>query len=327
VFNTEKKMESRPLVSVIIPAYNVERYIYRCLNSILNQNVQDLEILVYDDGSLDNTYVEICKFSHERLKVFRGEVNRGVVFARNFLLNQASGEFIAFQDADDWSHRDRFRMQAEYLRLRPRLAACGTQFIKVVGKDFVYRSEFPTDRSSIRRDIPNAFHFLPGSIMLRRSVVDAVGCYSPFFGNDGNEDLYWVSKIAISGGLENVNAHLYYYNLNLASLTKLGSFSTRKLYIPHINAHLLRDLIDKGTNWLESGNVDKLNSLEAAFGQLYQTSSKFDVFENTIGQLLFYKQHNLAIKEIIRYGFHTREFMNMTRLLLYVLRDFFSHED
>ena len=319
-------MESRPLISVVIPAYNVEKYIHKCLGSIFDQSEQNIEVLVYDDGSSDNTFREIEKFADRRLKVFKREENMGVVHARNFLLNNAVGEFIAFQDADDWSHRDRLRLQTDYLRMRTDLGACGTQFIKVVGKASIYRSQFPTDQTSIMKDIPNAFHFLPGSIMLRRSVLNRVGYYSPFFGNDGNEDLYLISKIALTSGLENVNTHLYYYTLNLDSLTKLGHLTKRKVYIHEISAHLLRDLICDGTNFLESGNVEKLDRLEELYCQKYGDVTRFTAFEKIIGQLVHYNQFMLAARETIRYGFRTGEVLNASRLLSYLIRHSFRHE-
>ena len=319
-------MENRPLISVVIPAYNVEKYIYKCLDSIFFQSEQNFEILVYDDGSSDNTLCEIARFKNKKLKVFKGEENKGVVHARNFLLSNAAGEFIALQDADDWSHRDRLGIQASYLKMRTDLGACGTQFIKVVGNEFVYRSQFPSDRSSIISDIPNVFHFLPGSIMLRRSVLGNVGYYNTFFGNDGNEDLYFISKVALASGLENVNRHLYYYNLNLDSLTKLGNLNKRRVYIHQISAHLLKDLICNGTNLLESGNILELERLELDYSQECGDLSRFQVFEKMIGQLVYYKQFMLAARETIRYGFKTGEALNAVKLLSYLLRHSFRYE-
>jgi glycosyltransferase involved in cell wall biosynthesis len=88
-------------VSVIVPAYNVERFISDALNSILEQAPPPHEVLVIDDGSTDSTYKEICKFSgNKKVKVFR-TANKGPGPARNYGKKHATGEYICFFDSDD----------------------------------------------------------------------------------------------------------------------------------------------------------------------------------------------------------------------------------
>lgn len=313
-------MEGRPLISVVIPAYNVEKYIRRCIESILDQTEQRVEILVYDDGSLDNTLHEVENIKNERIKIFSGAKNRGVVFARNTLLKHANGSFVAFQDADDWSHPARLELQVNYLLSHPNVASCGTQFTKIVDNRAIFSSSFPCDSNSVTGAIPETFLFLPASIMVRKSVLDQVGWYSAFFGNDGNEDVYLASKIALTGGLDNVNRHLYYYNLNLTSLTKLGHLNKRKIYIHKINALLLKDLMQRGTNILEMADAEELACLDRQFSLAYENVREFDVFESVIGQLLFYRQYGLAFRETIRYGLQTKHILDAGRLLFYVAR-------
>lgn len=313
-------MESRPLISVVVPAYNVEKYIRRCIKSILDQSEQRFEILIYDDGSLDGTLHEVENIKNERIKIFRGQNNKGVVFARNALIKEASGSFVAFQDADDWSHPARLEMQVNHLLSHPNLAACGTQFIKVVEDKAVFSSNFPCDSTFVTRAIPETFLFLPASIMVRKCVLDQVGSYNAFFGNDGNEDLYFASKIALIGGLDNVDSHLYYYNLNLNSLTKLGHLNKRKIYIPKISAMLLRDFVDRGTNILEMAEAEELACLDRQFSLAHEHVREVDVFASVIGQLLFYRQFKLAFRETIRYGLQTKHILDVVRLLFYVAR-------
>lgn len=92
-----------PLITVIIPMYNAEAYISKCLESLITQTYRKIEILVVDDGSVDGSY-NICK-SYERednrLRVIHQE-NKGVSFARNLALSQAQGEYVVFVDADDY---------------------------------------------------------------------------------------------------------------------------------------------------------------------------------------------------------------------------------
>jgi glycosyltransferase involved in cell wall biosynthesis len=92
-----------PTISVIVPIYNVEQYLCKCLDSILNQTFTDFELLLIDDGSPDRSG-QICdEYAQQdsRIRVFHRE-NGGVSSARNFGLDNAQGKWIAFIDSDDW---------------------------------------------------------------------------------------------------------------------------------------------------------------------------------------------------------------------------------
>ena len=94
-----------PLISVIVPIYNVEKYLNRCIESIVNQTYKNLEIILVDDGSPDNC-PQICdqwKEKDNRIKVIHKE-NGGLSDARNAGLDIAQGEYIAFVDSDDYIH-------------------------------------------------------------------------------------------------------------------------------------------------------------------------------------------------------------------------------
>ena len=105
---------NQPLVSVIVPAYNVERYVETCLQSILDQSYQNFEIIVVNDGSSDNTGEVIQSFHDERISYYSQE-NMGVSKARNSGITLAKGDFIALLDADDWWHEDKLEKQLKVL--------------------------------------------------------------------------------------------------------------------------------------------------------------------------------------------------------------------
>src|SRR5699024_1141358 len=90
-------------VSIIVPIYNSENYLKYCLETIVNQTYNNLEILLINDGSLDNS-LDICKEFEQkdnRIKLFNIP-NSGVSVARNIGIDNATGEFITFVDSDDW---------------------------------------------------------------------------------------------------------------------------------------------------------------------------------------------------------------------------------
>ena len=95
-----KKEETR--FSIIIPAYNVEKYIGRAIKSVMNQTFENYELLVVDDCSTDNTVAEIEKLENNKLKLLKTEKNSGTAGApRNIALEEARGEYIIFLDGDD----------------------------------------------------------------------------------------------------------------------------------------------------------------------------------------------------------------------------------
>ncbi len=101
--------DKRVLVSIIVPVYNTEKYLRRCLNSLVNQTLKSIEIICIDDGSVDNSINILEEFaqSDSRIKILNGE-HFGVSAARNKGMDYASGEYLGFVDSDDWVDLDFF---------------------------------------------------------------------------------------------------------------------------------------------------------------------------------------------------------------------------
>lgn len=103
VFEMERKEERRPLFSVIVPTFNNEKEIRRCINSILAQTYKDFELILVDDGSIDNTLLICNRYAEAdtRIRVMH-KANEGAAAARNDGLFQAVGKYVYYVDADDW---------------------------------------------------------------------------------------------------------------------------------------------------------------------------------------------------------------------------------
>lgn len=99
------KETMNPLISIIVPIYKVEKYLKRCVDSILDQTYANIEIILVDDGSPDQCDI-ICdtyQKNDKRVKVIHKE-NGGLSDARNAAIPLAKGEYISFIDSDDWFH-------------------------------------------------------------------------------------------------------------------------------------------------------------------------------------------------------------------------------
>ena len=132
-----------PTISVIVPVYKVEKYIHRCVDSILSQTFQDFELILVDDGSPDNSGA-ICDdyaAKDSRVRVIHKE-NGGLSSARNAGIDAAQGEYLFFLDSDDVIHPDCFHILAECIRTTGAQIALG-EFMRFTG-EFLSSERFCT---------------------------------------------------------------------------------------------------------------------------------------------------------------------------------------
>lgn len=119
-------------ISIIIPAYNVEKYIQRGVSSALHQTFSSVEVVVVDDGSLDSTWDILQTYSDDARMVLARQENSGVSVARNHALDLASGDFVLFLDSDDWLEPDTCEQLIRIQRLCPdSLIAAGAYFVSI----------------------------------------------------------------------------------------------------------------------------------------------------------------------------------------------------
>ena len=88
-------------ISIIVPIYNAEKYISKCLDSIINQTKKELEIILINDGSTDRTEEIIKKYQDKRIRYFKNK-NQGIGKTRNFGIDKAKGKYLLFLDSDDF---------------------------------------------------------------------------------------------------------------------------------------------------------------------------------------------------------------------------------
>ncbi|QED37761.1 glycosyltransferase [Antarcticibacterium arcticum] len=117
---------TNPLISVILPVYNREKYIEDAINSILDQSLDNFELIIIDDGSVDGTVSKIRTYTDNRIKFFQNQKNRGVAFSRNIGIKKARGTFIALMDSDDISKSQRFAKQVNIFNNNPDISICGS---------------------------------------------------------------------------------------------------------------------------------------------------------------------------------------------------------
>ena len=208
-----------PKVSVIMPAYNAEKYIKEAIDSILNQTFGDFEFIILNDCSKDATEEIILSYQDDRIVYVKNEENMGVAATLNRGLELAKGEYIARMDSDDISLPERFALQVAYMDGHPECGICGSNTLLFgQGKENELFC-FAQEDAAIRTDMLFNSSFAHPSVMLRRSVLDQYGLrYDCSFERVEDYEL-WDRLLTVSKGY-NIQKPLLRYRFHTAQVTQ-----------------------------------------------------------------------------------------------------------
>lgn len=169
-----------PFVSVIVPIYNVEKYLEKCILSLITQTYTNLEIILVNDGSTDNCGTICDRYARQdsRIKVFHQQ-NKGLSAARNTGVRNALGEILFFVDSDDSVTPDFCSKAVEAIqRYNADLVCFGVRFIDTVGKTIRYNrvrhEQLLTSKEAIRRIISNKLHVDVWCKAFKRELFDTL---------------------------------------------------------------------------------------------------------------------------------------------------------
>lgn len=167
----DKNIDSPPLVSVVLSVYNGADHLEAALNSILEQSYQNFELIIINDGSTDDTKKIIQSYHDSRIVLIDRE-NRGLVASLNEGIQKARGEYIARQDADDWSSPQRLSKQVAFLDAHPEIGLVAS-FANLVDAKGQAKGSYQTPYLSL--DLKRRLHlgntFVHGSVMVRRQLL------------------------------------------------------------------------------------------------------------------------------------------------------------
>lgn len=165
------------MISVIMSTYNREGKIKQSVESILAQTYKNFEFIICDDCSNDGTYEILLKLSKKdaRIKLIRNEKNLGLQKSLNKCLNMSTGEYIARMDDDDFSVKDRFSTQVEFLENNTNYSFVGSN-----ANEVFENHSLPTNLPKVpgKFDLLKRNPYVHPSIMIRTSVIKKVGGYS-----------------------------------------------------------------------------------------------------------------------------------------------------
>lgn len=221
-----------PVLTVAMPTYNAERYIGEAIESVLNQTFRDFELLIINDGSLDDTHSVVSSYKDARIRLINLEENRGVAHCRNLALQQARGEFIAWTDSDDLNEPTRFEKQLNFLQNNLDFGGCGTWLSRF--KDS--KTYYVTKAFKSSEKIKASLLFKPASVpnataMLRLSEIKKYNLkYDE--GLQISEDYDFIFNCSQYLKFSNIQEVLYHYRDSETSIMK--SFENREEQTFHI---------------------------------------------------------------------------------------------
>lgn len=197
-----------PLVSIIVPAYNYASFVAEAIHSALQQTYSNIEVIVVDDGSTDDTASVVCALAEKDTRVlYIHQKNQGLSAARNTGLQHAKGEFIVFLDADDYLHLQKIQAHLEHFQQKPDTdISYGRSRYFLSGKPHELFASFDLDNKDWMPCVSgNATTVMPAlivnnimpvcSAMLRRSVVTSVGNFDTTLKSLEDWD-YWLRAAA-----------------------------------------------------------------------------------------------------------------------------------
>jgi glycosyltransferase involved in cell wall biosynthesis len=221
-----------PVVSVVIPMYNVERYIEQSILSVLNQSYHHFELILVDDGCSDNTLGVVNQFNDPRIRIIR-QANRGLSGARNTGIEAARGIYIALLDADDYWAVDKLNKHIQHLTANPKvgISYCPSLFINEEGRllgvgQFPRLKNITSQHIFCRNPIGNG-----SSPVIRRSVLSEVGYFGVnkdkyrrmYFDETlkQSEDIELWTRLALNTQwqFEGISQPLTYYRINDTGLS------------------------------------------------------------------------------------------------------------
>lgn len=200
-----------------MPAYNSEAYIIEAIKSVINQTYQDIEIIICDDASTDDTLKKITEETgnDSRVKIIQNTKNIGVAKTRNEAIDQADGRYIAFLDSDDRWKPEKLTTQIKFMK-KYECAVCYSsyEFINTAGRLLNNKSAKIKEKAEYKSLLKDNF------IGMLTAVIDRNKTGEIIFSNERHEDLIlWLSLVKKGFSLMGINESLAFYRVSEDSLS------------------------------------------------------------------------------------------------------------
>jgi glycosyltransferase involved in cell wall biosynthesis len=212
-------MKTNPLISVLLSVHNADAYIKDAIDSITEQSYTNWELIIIDDGSTDLTPTLLQQYNHPKIKII-SQKNKGLTASLNRAASMANGELLARQDADDLSHKDRFKLQVEQFLSNKEiiLVSSKTAWIDSHNKLIDFRDVAINRSQAIKKmsDLTNPY--VHGSLMFKKTAFDAISGYNENLSTSQDFDLI-VRMSSLEKEFAAVSKTLYYLRVHRNTIT------------------------------------------------------------------------------------------------------------
>ncbi len=206
-----------PLLTVLMPVYNAEKYLQESIQSILRQSFHRFEFLIIDDASTDSSVAMIESFTDSRIRLVKNETNRGISETLNLGIELATTELIARMDADDISYPERLEKQYAFFRNHPACSMLSTRARVVSANKVPVRTDKFSGAYYYYNLIFICWVYHP-TVMYKRSAVLAAGKYTERFSEDF--ELWW--RLSRTNRIDHLDEVLLDYRLSETSLSNVS---------------------------------------------------------------------------------------------------------
>jgi len=254
-------VSSEPLVNVVMPVYNYEKYLRKAVDSILTQTFRDFELIVVNDGSTDGSVsiLEEYRQKDRRVVIYNHSKNQGIVAALNRGIRMGRSKYIARMDADDISKTNRLEIQLQFLESHPYIGLVGSAARLINSKGRISgRQPVVIGPLALKWNLLSQNPFIHSSIFVRREVLEKVlPYYSSEFPYTEDYDL-WTRLESITQ-FENINIPLIDHRVHGLSIT----FTRRKRQFEEknkISTRIIRSMLPNA-NITDAEIVNMCNAL------------------------------------------------------------------
>lgn len=234
-------MSNSPLVSVVVPCYNHESYITEALDSVFNQTYKNIELIVLDDGSIDESVAIVKKIQKERAFTFASQKNMGVCKTLNKAISLSKGKYIALLASDDYWDLSKIKKQVKELESNSNSEFCFTQAREFSNNNAKNYRIFPkkTLTGKVLNQVFIRQHVPAGSVMFTRKLYEKLDGFDE---NLKEEDWDFVIRSAAETEFSAVNEPLFYYRsheTNIMKTRKRKDIFKQKALLLTKNFHLV----------------------------------------------------------------------------------------
>ncbi len=252
------------LVTIVVPNYNCEEYLPKCLEHLVNQTYTNLEIIVCDNGSEDNSVAIIKDWASKdsRIKVLINEQNIGLINTYNRMFFEATGDYIMIQDSDDWCDLQRAEKQAAILD-RENVGLCLTD-------SYYYSQFYPIHTLATGFSGPITIKseetWAPATIMFRREILKNIPGFHKYFDRLTSYDRYFIMSILAEHGGYYLDEPLYHVwarpNSDHRSIDLTEKRALQKMISQDVYDILREQRIATGTDYLKDNDMAAMEKLE-----------------------------------------------------------------